>query len=106
MTNQGKKITTITLLLLAFVTACAKQMNSEDFAQITAAWAVSMIQEALSSKDWKKNDRERKKIAYRKLEKICKKYGYSATDYKRKAQELGKNWEKEWQNIQDNLNNH
>ena len=58
-----------------------------------------MIREVLNNKAWTKNEREREKMAYRKLEEVCKKYGYSAKDYKRKANELGKRWEEEWRSL-------
>jgi hypothetical protein len=105
MIVQGRVII-IVLIITALFTGCAKNMSSEDFAQITAAWGVSMIREVLKNKDWTNNDREREKIAYRKLDEVCKKYGYSAKDYKRKAKELGKRWEEEWRNLWDSFGNH
>ena len=63
-----------------------------------------MISEVLKHEGWNDNEREMEKLAYRKLDEVCQKYGYSAKDYKRKAQELGQDWGDEWRNLWENFN--
>jgi hypothetical protein len=94
------------LIVFTLATGCAKKMSSEDFAQISAAWGVSLISEVLKNGERNKNETEMEQFAYRKLDEVCQKYGYSAVDYKRKAQELGKDWGDEWRNLWENFDSH
>jgi len=101
---KSKVIVTV-VVTCTLVTGCAKKMSGEDFAQISAAWGVSMISEVLKNEDFK-NESEMEKFAYRKLDEVCQKYGYSAEDYKRKAKELGQDWGDEWRNLWENFDSH
>jgi len=101
-----KKVSTVVavwLIISALVFGCAKKMNSDDFAEITGEWGITMIKDVLKNEDWNSNSKEIEKFAYRKLNEVCKKHGYSAEDYKRKAKELGKTWEDEWNDLWDDL---
>lgn len=65
-----------------------KKMSDEDFSKITQ----EVISEVMKS-DFNKsitNPDDYLKVYQDVLQKVCEKYGYSASDYEKKAEEIGK----------------
>ena len=78
----------VTVLLVAACAACRKEMTADDFEAITTEWvaegAALSLGKAVRFESPTRDE-------YRKLlEGICAHYGYDIGDYRRKADQLGK----------------
>ncbi len=72
-----------------FISCGEKKMSDEDFSKITQ----EVISEVMKG-DFNKsitNPDDYLKVYQDVLEKVCEKYGYTVSDYEKKAEEIGKN---------------
>lgn len=80
------------LFSFALIVGCGgKKMSDEDFTKITEEYISEVMRSDFNQSITNPDEIEVK--AKEVLKKICEKYGYTASDYEKKAEEFGKKLE-------------